>query len=200
MNWSKISRASNTLAKLLIPIVILLVGHWLTDELQEREIDIKERELSRNWVKIAISILSSSEFSNDTAMRDWAVRVINHYVEEPHIQIRGELSENLIHGESRFPKIEYTSNGLSNCIHLFSSDEQANNHEVIITSKTGLNLRSAPSWNSSRVGVLASGRVLVAKHKILSGYIEVQTQDGNLKGWANCTYLSKFSCKRQDLI
>jgi len=70
--WSEIRNWVNTIAIVLIPVVVALIGHSYTKALKEREIQLQ-------FVKIAINILQSKPTEHTRNVREWATQVINLY-------------------------------------------------------------------------------------------------------------------------
>jgi hypothetical protein len=100
--WERADTAASIVSKLLIPVVLLVVGHLLTAGLRDRETAMKESELERAWVQLALEVLRDEGLAEQREMRDWSVAVINYYVPDD-IRISTGLREGLVEGRVSFP-------------------------------------------------------------------------------------------------
>lgn len=67
------------------PFVVAAVGYLITDAQKEREISLK-------YVEIAITVLREPPSKQNTALRKWAVRLIDHHAS---IKLSSEAKEEL---------------------------------------------------------------------------------------------------------
>lgn len=76
--WDKLQVVSTLLGAVAVPVVLLLLGHWLTQSLLERETKAR-------FVELAVEILRTDPevTSNIPGLRDWAVDIINDYSRKP---------------------------------------------------------------------------------------------------------------------
>jgi hypothetical protein len=72
--WDKLQ----ILATVAMPLVVLLLGHWLTQSL-------KQGETKARLVEVAVEVLKTDPKVTEgvPGLRDWAVKVINEYSEQP---------------------------------------------------------------------------------------------------------------------
>lgn len=59
---------------------------------------ISHNELSAKYIEISVAILSSRSGSDDKALREWAIDVINNYADSS-LKITGDMRVKLINGE-----------------------------------------------------------------------------------------------------
>ena len=134
--WDKLEICGGTVAKIGIPVIVLLAGHFLNQGLKDRELILKDRELSREWVNVAVGVLSDDSLREETAMREWAVSVVNFYVESDEIKIAGDFREQLTSGKTSIPN---------------PIDRSQSAAEVVVPNSVVLNVRGG------LLGVLLSG-------------------------------------------
>lgn len=70
MNWDTIEQIAKITPLVAIPVVLAIVG-WLTQD------SLAKRNVSQEYVKLAVSILKESKDKVDPALRDWAVDLLN---------------------------------------------------------------------------------------------------------------------------
>lgn len=106
--WAKAEAAASIASKLLIPVVLVIIADLLSASLRDRELSVKESDLERAWVQLALDVLGDESFAGQRSMRDWSVAVINHYVPE-EIRLTGELQDALVRGQVSFPTAAHTT-------------------------------------------------------------------------------------------
>jgi len=81
-------------ATIVIPFVLLLVGHWLTTAL-------KQKDLAQGYVQLAVDVLKTKMPPGSEELREWAVEVLNKYSEIPlPTQARADLVEHGLRNDS----------------------------------------------------------------------------------------------------
>lgn len=80
------------LAAVLVPIVLVLAGHFITKAVKEREVRLKETEVDLQWVRAALAILGD-ESEEVVPMRRWGIDVVNHF---SPVKIDPEAEMNLL--------------------------------------------------------------------------------------------------------
>lgn len=84
-SWDKLG----TLATIAVPVVLAVIGaRW--QAANERQ------QIARDYVEVAVGILSTRPISPQDPLRPWAVKVINHYSE---VQLTDEQRTRLQWGE-----------------------------------------------------------------------------------------------------
>jgi len=89
---SKIETGAKIVSILLIPVLVAVLGSVINDT-------ISKRALSQEYVKIAISILNAEEGTVDSALREWAVELLNQNSPTP---FTAETRQRLATGEIGF--------------------------------------------------------------------------------------------------
>jgi hypothetical protein len=74
--WSKLSVASTALAVPLVTLVLGYFGHRITQEVQNREVDVKV-------MNVAVSVLQLSEEQAGEGIRNWAWEVLQRHSDVP---------------------------------------------------------------------------------------------------------------------
>lgn len=85
--WERVEPAAKAISLIAIPLVVALSGWWIQSAL-------KDRELSKEYVEMALSVLVEEEANAE--LRQWAVALLN---ENSPTQFTPEISQKLISGE-----------------------------------------------------------------------------------------------------
>ena len=70
MNWAIPEQIARIISLAAVPVVLAIVGWFVQDSLDKRNI-------SQQYVELAVSILTQSEEEVDTDLRGWAVQLLN---------------------------------------------------------------------------------------------------------------------------
>ena len=68
--WEKAERAAKIVSLVGIPAVVALFG-WIIQQ------SLADKTVNKNYVQIAVSILSDPETASDSGLREWAVELLN---------------------------------------------------------------------------------------------------------------------------
>ncbi len=90
--FDKIEFWSSIIFKAAIPIIIGLIG-W------QIQASISEQGIKKDYVQIAVGVLSDKNNNNDPELRKWAVNVISRYSPVPFTK---ELENKIIVGQTLF--------------------------------------------------------------------------------------------------
>lgn len=85
--WDKLAQLGNLLAIIAIPVVLGVYGNVVSQS-------ISDQETSLAYVQLAVSLLGEApdeQNEADKALRDWAVRILQRYSDEPMKQAREAL-------------------------------------------------------------------------------------------------------------
>lgn len=74
--WEKLKVLSLIVASLAIPLVVAYIGNAVSRE-------HKEKELSVRYVELAIGILGAEPKEQTSALRQWAVKIVNNHSKTP---------------------------------------------------------------------------------------------------------------------
>jgi len=100
--WARADAVATIASKLLIPVVLVIIGHLLSSSLREREALVRESDLQRAWVELALDVLRDENLADAREMRAWSVSVINYYVPN-ELDLTDDLRAGLVEGEVSFP-------------------------------------------------------------------------------------------------
>ncbi len=197
--WDKAAILFGAASKILLPIAVLLVGELLSSGLKQREVIIQEREFSREWVQIALNVLSDAELSDQKEMRAWAVSVINFYVEDDRVRLRGSLADELIGGSTSLPaatseRWQLRDQRASLFMELLRSQGRV---RATTDSRGGLRIRSGPGTEFEPIGLLKAGDEL-AVLEVRNNWARVSfdAQNGVVEGWAHVFFLQPMASEQ----
>ena len=72
--WEQAKTISTIVATVVIPLTIAFSSNWFAQVQKDKELQLK-------YISLAIQILSSPPSQSDSAVRKWAVSIINKYSE-----------------------------------------------------------------------------------------------------------------------
>lgn len=75
----------------------------MSADFRDREIQVKERELDKEWVQLALTVLSDEGYSGHSEMRGWSIDTINYFLPDDGVKIDGELKKALLSGAESLP-------------------------------------------------------------------------------------------------
>jgi len=93
--WDYLERVAKLLSLVAIPIVLGFGGWWIQNALSQRTV-------SKDYVELAVSILSKSEGEIDADLRVWAVDLLN---ENSPVPFKPDIAEKLSKGEVSLPTL-----------------------------------------------------------------------------------------------
>jgi WD40 repeat protein len=93
MDIDTIEQLSKIISIVAIPIVVAIVGWYIQNSLAKRNV-------SQEYVKLAVSILKESKEKTDPALRDWAVDLLN---ENSPTKFSRVVAEKLKAGQANLP-------------------------------------------------------------------------------------------------
>lgn len=96
--WNKIEQVSRALSLGAIPVVLAIGGWWIQNALSERSVN-------KDYVALAVSILSKSDKEVDEGLRSWAVDLLN--ANSP-VKFDPKVSQKLSSGEITLPAVSST--------------------------------------------------------------------------------------------
>jgi len=144
-SWEGVGAVVEMVSKILIPIVLGVIGLALNSALKEKDVGVK-------MVELAVGILRVDPATTDvrqaTELRDWAIRVIEHYSEVP---LKGAASEL----RTRPLQTVLVSQGL-----MFKAEFRTVNAAGRMVQ--GLQVLCAPRGSRDRPEVMGSGSPVVA--------------------------------------
>lgn len=100
--WEKADAFASIASKLLIPVILVVATSLLSRGFQERQAQVSEGGLNRQWVELALSVLQNDAMEDQHEIREWSVAVINHYMPR-EIQLPSALREGLVDGSVTLP-------------------------------------------------------------------------------------------------
>ena len=125
LKWKKLQVLSISVAALLIPIVLALVGHLVNSTL-------KEKELRLQYVELAVGILKEEPTQETSNLREWAIEVIE--LNSP-VKLPQEAIEEL-KNKSLWSAV--TSEGLSRLSYSLVKVADSDTDRIIYISSAGL--------------------------------------------------------------
>jgi hypothetical protein len=133
------------LATVAVPVVVIWVGHMLTNAM-------KSREVSQKYVQLAIEILREKRSVESQTLRIWAVEVIDRFSEIPlPDNAQSNLSETGLDDPSTMIRLDVRDehgpscvNGTATIFQVVGDDRRAVASSVICGSPTELEVYGRP--------------------------------------------------------
>lgn len=139
--WDKWHVVSNSIAVLLVPLLVGYFGYEINSA-------VKDKEISQKYVELSIGILKGDPDKESPALREWALNVINS---NSPVKLDPKVREELRHKPLR-PVRVVTPKAVENSQHAASTkvitDEKGNfltdeNGNVLVTEGEGLRAGTA---------------------------------------------------------
>jgi hypothetical protein len=96
--WDYLERIAKILSLIAIPVILAVGGWWIQNALSQRTV-------SKDYVELAVSILSKPEGEVDTGLRAWAVDLLNANSPVPFEE---EIAKKLSKGEVTLPTLHHS--------------------------------------------------------------------------------------------
>jgi type II secretory pathway component GspD/PulD (secretin) len=124
--WDKWHIVANSIAILLVPILVAYFGNQINTA-------IKDREISQKYVELAIGLLKVAPDSQSPALREWAINIVNA---NSSVRINEKVREELKHKPLRPARVVLSAHvkGISSTS---SAKLSANGNSNILTDEKG---------------------------------------------------------------
>jgi WD40 repeat protein len=188
IDWNRIEVAARVLSLIAIPVVLAVVGWAIQDSLASRNV-------SQEYVKLAISILKEKKDQVDPSIRDWAADLLNQ-------------NSPTKFGVTALAKLKAGDADLSRVLKEFLSSPETSG-SALAMSPDGMKVATGHTDGAARIIDLASGKVLktltghTAAVTSLAFYWDAKTlitgsMDGTARIWDvdNATLLRTFDDSR----